>query len=142
MDEREEKAEEKRLLEVTNEIEKILIENDVMGFITIASEKRAHWVWHTNTSWSCLYVNPDTGEARMRALKRDFKTKEQHHEVVEKTTQALFTARDLTLRQLRGLMHFCEKITKVLEVDHSPSSLKNYTRDDVRKALEENDESN
>lgn len=90
---------EARTLEAIEKMKAILREYDLWAALTVIDEERVHFAYHVDPSWSCLYINDSTGEARIRAKKADFATPEQHARVIRATAGAIIGTKDLAAQQ-------------------------------------------
>jgi hypothetical protein len=59
-------------LAALEKIKAVLREHDLWAAFIVVSTERVHWLYHFDPSWSCLSIDPATGEARIRAKRADF----------------------------------------------------------------------
>jgi hypothetical protein len=83
-----------KALEAVAKIRAILTEYDLWGVIGVGSTERFHWTFHVDPSWSCIYINQETGEVRIRAKRADFASADDHKHVISNTVGALNSTRD------------------------------------------------
>ena len=112
-----------RTVEAIEKIKAILAEYDLFAAMTIVSAERMHWLYHTDPSWSCLTINTETGQARIRAKAADFVTPEQQHKVVELTTGAIACCRDQGAKQHRDMIMLYAVLEKQFEIEHATSDV-------------------
>jgi hypothetical protein len=110
-----------RAVEALEKIKAILREHDLWAAFVVVSVERVHWLYHFEPSWSCLHLNPETGEARIRAMRADFATPEQQHRVVELTTGAIAATRDFGAQQFKDAEKLYEVLAKQFEIEHEYS---------------------
>lgn len=114
-------AERERLSKIADELQEVLKKHDVMGYCVIASTDRVNWLLWPNASWSCLHIDEQTLQARMRAKRADFKTPEQHEAVVHQTVTATFGSRTVLERLTAMVGKLCLKIQDHLDVQQESS---------------------
>lgn len=83
-----------KALEAIEKIRAILTDADLWGVIGIGSTERFHWTFHVDPSWSCIHINQETGEVRIRAKRKDFATAKDHRHVIDNTVSVINSTRD------------------------------------------------
>ena len=116
-----------RTVQALEKIKAILRDHDLWGSFIVVSEKRVHWLYHFDPSWSCLHLGPN-GEARIRAKRADFASPEQHKRVVELTTGAIASTRDFAAKQFGDT----DQLYKMLE-GHFDEIVHEYSDPKIRK---------
>lgn len=115
--------EDKQTVAALEEIKAVLRKYDLWAAMTVISKERVHWLYHFEPSWSCLHLDPATGQARMKAKAADFATPEQQHAVVEQTTGAILSTRDAAVKQFADMSAMSEILTAQFKVEHTYSDL-------------------
>lgn len=83
-----------KTVEALEKIKAILREYDLWAAITVVSERRSHWLYHVDPSWSCMSFEPNSGAVRIRAKRADFNSQAQFERVLNLTTGAIACTRD------------------------------------------------
>lgn len=105
--------------EALEEIKAILVKHDLWACVTVTDTERTHWLYHFDASWSCMSLSPE-GEVRIRAVKADFATPAQQHEVVQQTVGAVFNTRDFAAMVFKHMDLVARKMETVANVEHHP----------------------
>lgn len=105
------------------EIKAVLRKYDLWAAMTVISKERVHWLYHFEPSWSCLYLDPVTGRAELKAKRADFATPEQQHDVIEKTTGAVLSTRDAGAKQFAEMSVLADVLGQQFQTTHSYSDL-------------------
>lgn len=107
-----------RTLEAIRKIRAVLTEYDLFAAMTVISPERAHWLYHTDASWSVLSLDQQTGQGRVRAKRADFKTSEAHRRVIDLTCHAIYQCRDLGHQQVRDMTMLIQMLEGQLNIEH------------------------
>ena len=84
---------------VAAEIQAILKREDIGGGVMLASKTHTEYFFELSPSWSCIKFNPETRECRIKALLKDFPSKEARNECITHSCGLLL-----------GLMHVANRI--------------------------------
>jgi hypothetical protein len=115
------KATNDKTSEALQEITDIIHKYDLWGAVTLTDSERTHWLYCFDPSWSCVVLNSETGEARVRAKQSDFATAEQHRSVIEHTTGAICNTRDYAAMLFSHMQIIVDKMIEAgIEIEHHP----------------------
>lgn len=109
-----------KTLEAIDKIRAVLTEYDLWGSFAVGSTTRMHWLYHVDPSWSCLSFDPKTGEARIRAKRADFNTKEGHKYVLDLTIGAIYSTRDYAAMTFDHMDKMARLLEKQFDIEHHP----------------------
>ena len=84
-----------KLQEAMAEIRAVIQKHDIGGHVVLVSNTHAQYLYELSPSWSAITLS-DSGELRIRANRRDFKTAEDHQRVIEGSAHILAGIRDTT----------------------------------------------
>lgn len=110
-----------KALEAIEKIRAILTEYDLWGVIGVGSTERFHWSFHVDPSWSCIYINKETGEVRIRAKRAEFASDADFKHVMTNTIGTLNSTRDysvLLFEQMNVIIKTMERAG--IKFDHKP----------------------
>lgn len=111
-------SEYQRTLEAIDEIEAVLRKHDLVGYCTIVSASRAHWLYHVDALWSCMSLNQDTNEVRVKLDPREFKSDAEAERVANATAHAIMQGRDLAAQQFVNFTNLADKIKQHWDIEH------------------------
>lgn len=109
-----------KTLEAIEKIKTILLEHDLVGFFSVVSPERAHWLYHLDASWCALSLDRQTRQARIRAKRADFKTEAAHRRVLELTAHAIHQGRDLGVKQYADMQKLVDLLERHFDIEHAP----------------------
>jgi len=105
------------------EIKAVLNKYDIAGLVIIQSATHAEWLNHISPTWSCARLENVEGDGdavciRVRALRKDYPTKEAHIQTVAATSGMVIGFADCARKLAENMDGVAEMIGKQIGIEH------------------------
>lgn len=109
-----------KLLEAMEKIKAILNEYDIAAWVLLQSQTHGEWLNHISPSWSVAKMGKnELGEfIHIKALAKDYPSKEAHKKAVEDTIGMLIGFMDGSDRLSRNMEAVLETLSKQFGIEH------------------------
>lgn len=109
-----------KLKEAMLEIQVILEKHDIGGNIALTSQSHSEFLYHF-PKWSAIQFDKNKpGEVRIKSKRKDFKSKEEKHRIIECSTHIVAQNRDLAARSFDVYDTLFKKLEEYFDIEHKP----------------------
>lgn len=97
------------------EIKAVLVKYDIAGVCQLESKTHGEWLNHITPSWSCAFFEDEKQTLlRVRALLKDYPSKEARNEAIRLTTSMILGFKDGSERLARNMEAVAKMISKIV----------------------------